>query len=145
MSMNVEANAHAAQAGEVARLPGRWTVWGGRILSALPVLAMLASASLKLARPPQVMDVFVGRLGYREGTLAAIAVLEIGCALLYAIPRTSVLGAVLLTGFLGGAIATHVRVGDPFAPPLVLGILAWAGLYLRETRLRALIPLRTRS
>jgi hypothetical protein len=73
-----------------------------------------------------------------------LGAIEICCALLYAIPRTAVLGAVLLTGYLGGAIATHVRVGDPsFVTPLVLGMIAWAGLYLRDPRLRALLPLRS--
>jgi hypothetical protein len=106
---------------------------------------MLASASMKLARPPQVMDVFVRDLGYRAGSLTVIAVLEIASTLLYAIPRTAVLGAVLLTGYLGGAVATHVRVGQSPAAPLLLGVIAWAGLYLREVRLRDLMPLRSRS
>lgn len=72
-----------------------------------------------------------------------IGLLELACAVFYAIPRTAVLGAVLLTGYLGGAIATHVRIGDPASVgPLILALIAWGGLYLREQRLRALLPIR---
>jgi hypothetical protein len=72
-------------------------------------------------------------------------VLELACVALYAIPQTAVLGAVLLTGYLGGAVATHVRVGDPgFVAPLLLGLSAWAGIFLREERLRAVLPIRKR-
>ena len=80
---------------------------------------LLFSASLKFSRPPQVVDIFVGKLGYPLETFTVIAVLEILCAVIYVIPQTAVLGAVLLTGYLGGAIATHVRVGDPWVSPLV--------------------------
>lgn len=127
----------------VAGAPKPWMVWTGRVLSALPVLMLLFSAALKISRPPQVMETFVGKFGFPENTLAPLALLEIACAVLYAIPNTSVLGAVLATGYLGGAVATHVRVGDPFFGPLVLGVLVWAGLYLRDERLRALMPLKT--
>jgi DoxX-like family len=118
-------------------------VWTGRVLSAVSILMMLLSAAIKLIRPPEAVDMFVHKFGYPEGDLVLLAVLEIACALLYAIPPTSFLGAVLMTGYLGGAVATHVRVGDPgFLTPLVLGIFTWAGLYLRDPRLRQLIPLR---
>ena len=123
-------------------VPTKRALWAGRVLSALPVLLLLFSASMKLARPPMVMEQFVGKFGYPESTLTAIAVLEISCAALYTIPQTAVLGAVLVTGYLGGAVATHVRVGDVFVPPLALGLFVWAGIYLREGRLRALLPLR---
>jgi hypothetical protein len=108
---------------------------------------MLISAAMKFMRPPQVVDGFVRTFGYPESTLLVIGVLEVASAVLYAIPRTAFLGAVLLTGYLGGAVATHVRVGDPaFVSPLVLGILAWVGLYLRDDRLHQLMPFRqTRS
>jgi hypothetical protein len=121
----------------------RWALWSGRVITGLPILAFLASAAMKLAQPPQVVETFSGRLGYPQETLLAIATLELFCVLVYAIPRTAVLGAVLLTGYLGGAIATHVRVGDPFVVPLALGVLVWAGVYFREDRLRHLLPLRT--
>jgi hypothetical protein len=119
------------------------TVWGGWALTAVPVLMMLVSAALKFARPPQVLEQFVGTFGYAESDLLRIAVLELGCVALYAIPQTAVLGAVLLTGYLGGAIATHVRVGDPgFVVPFLLGLSVWGGLFLREERLRTLLPIR---
>ncbi len=89
------------------------------------------------------VEQWVGKLGYQEGALTGIGLLELACVVVYAIPCTAVLGAVLLTGYLGGAIATHVRIGDPgLAAPLVLGILAWSGLYLRDERIRVLVPLR---
>jgi DoxX-like family len=119
-------------------------VWIGRALSAIPLAAMLFSAAGKLTGDPQMADVMVGVLGFSRETLVVIALLELACAVLYSIPQTAVLGAVLMTGYFGGAIAAHVRVADNMnsAGPLVLGILAWAGLYLREPRLRALLPLR---
>jgi hypothetical protein len=121
----------------------KWMFWTGWVLSALPVLAMVASASMKLMHAPQFVEQWVGKLGYQEGALTGIGLLELACVVVYAIPRTAVLGAVLLTGYLGGAIATHVRIGDPgLAAPLVLGVLAWGGLYLRDERIRALMPLR---
>lgn len=124
----------------------RWLVWGGRVVSALPVLMLLASGGMKLSRSPELVKQFVEVLGYRESTLPGIGVIELVCVLLYAIPRTSVLGAVLLTGYLGGAIATHVRIGDPFASPLLIAVLVWAGLFLRDDRVRALLsPWRARA
>jgi hypothetical protein len=127
---------------QAARAPKAWTIWTGRVLSSLPILMMLFSAYLKVARPPQVVESFVGKFGCPEATLAPIAAVEITCVVLYAIPSTAVLGAILATGYLGGAIATHVRVGDLFFPPLLLGVFVWAGLYLRDRRLRALLPFR---
>jgi len=120
-------------------------LWVGRVLSALPVLMLSFSAVMKFSRSPQVMEGFVGKFGYPEGTLLPIGVVELFCALLYAVPRTSVLGAILITGYMGGATATHVRVSDPWFMAVLLGVVAWAGLYLREPRLRALLPLRTKA
>jgi hypothetical protein len=118
-------------------------LWTGRALSALPVLGLLLSASMKLSHAPQLVAQWTGKLGYAESSLTAIGLLELACLLVYLVPRTAVLGAVLLTGYLGGAVATHVRIADPAAiTPLVVGILVWAGLYLRDARLRALLPLR---
>ncbi|PYT29541.1 MAG: hypothetical protein DMG57_11235 [Acidobacteria bacterium] len=128
---------------EAVHRPKKWVLWTGRILSALPILVMLLSGSMKLIRLPQVVDGFVRQFGYPENELLIIGVVEVTCALLYAIPRTAFLGAILVTGYLGGAIATHVRISDPaFVGPLMLGIFAWAGLYLRDDRLRELILLR---
>lgn len=104
---------------------------------------MLVSASMKLTRSPEVLERFVGTFGYAESALLWITALELACVALYAIPRTAVLGAVLLTGYLGAAIATHVRVGGlGFVVPLLLGLSAWGGIFLREERLRALLPIR---
>ena len=119
-----------------------WRVWTGRVLSGLPVVLLLLSASMKLSHPPMVVETFVGKLGYPASVLPSLAVLELFCTVVYIVPRTAVLGAVLLTGYLGGAVATHVRVGDAFVVPLLLGVLVWAGLYLRDERVRALLPLR---
>ena len=116
-------------------------LWAGRILSALPVLMLLFSGVMKLVKPAAVLEGFVG-LGFPESFALGIGIVEIACAVLYVIPRTSVLGAILLTGYLGGATATHVRIGEPFFIPIVLGVLVWGGLYLRDERLRALLPLR---
>jgi len=116
-------------------------LWAGRILSALPVLMLLFSGVMKLMKPVSVLEGFVG-LGYPESLAVGVGIVEIACAVLYVIPRTSVLGAILLTGYLGGATATHVRIGEPFFIPIVLGVLVWGGLYLRDERLRALLPLR---
>jgi hypothetical protein len=116
-------------------------LWAGRIVSALPVLMLLFSGVMKLLKPAAVVTEF-GRLGYPENVILGIGVLEILCTVVYLIPRTAVLGAILLTGYLGGATATHVRVGDPFIFPSIFGVLLWLGLYLREERLRALLPLR---
>jgi hypothetical protein len=126
-----------------AHRPKKWILWTGRILSALPILMMLLSASMKFMRPPEVVDSFVHKFGYPESELLILGIVELACALLYAIPRTAFLGAILVTGYFGGAIATQVRIGDPtFVGPLLLGIFAWAGLYLRDDRLHALMPLR---
>ncbi len=121
---------------------GRWSVWVGRVLSALPVLAMLFSATFKFRAPAEVVQIFTGKFGYPPQTLTPLGVVELSCAVLYAIPQTAVLGALLMTGYLGGAVATHVRVSDVWLPPAVLGVVAWVGLYLREPRLRDLLPLR---
>jgi hypothetical protein len=116
-------------------------LWTGRVLSALPILMMLFSAGLKLSRSKE-MVAGLGKQGYPEAALLVLGAVELACLALYAIPQTSVLGAILITGYLGGAMATHARVGEPFVIPLLLGVLAWGGLYLRDPRIRALIPLR---
>ncbi len=124
--------------------PSKGALWTGRVLSALPVLMMLLSASFKFVHPPEVVANFGGKFGWPATLLLPLGIIETACAVLYAIPRTAVLGAILMTGFLGGAIASHVRILDSgFVTGLVLGVLAWAGLYLRDPRLRALLPLRT--
>ena len=119
------------------------TLWAGYIMSALPVLILLLSAAMKFANPPPVAEGFK-HLGLPESFALGLGVLELSCTLLYIIPRTSVLGAILLTGYLGGAILAHLRVGDPFFGPVIFGVLIWGGLFLRDPRLRALIPFRSR-
>jgi hypothetical protein len=121
----------------------RWLVWTGRIVSVVPVLIVLMSARWKLTSNPwYVME--WGRIGWKAPDLPFIASLQLGAILLYVIPRTSVLGAVLLTGYLGGAIATYVRIGELYPPlvPLTTAMLAWLGIFLRDERLRELLPLR---
>ena len=101
---------------------------------------------MKLVKPEPVVKATV-ELGYPESVIMTIGIVLLVCVILYVIPRTSVLGAILLTGYLGGAIATHVRVGNPLFShilfPVYLAVLVWGGLFLRDPRLRALIPLRT--
>jgi hypothetical protein len=122
----------------------RGAVITGWILSVVPCLLLLFSAAMKFARPPAVLE-GTTKLGWPDRLALALGILELACTVLYLIPRTAVLGAILLTGYLGGATATHVRIGDPFVMTVVLGVVLWLGLYLREPRLRALLPLRTKS
>jgi hypothetical protein len=116
-------------------------LWAGYILSALPVLMLFFSGVMKLVQPAPVIEGFI-RLGYPESLALGIGIVELVCAVLYVVPRTSVFGAILLTGYLGGATATHLRIGEPFFAPIVLGVMVWGGLFFRDARLRALLPLR---
>jgi len=117
-------------------------LWTGRIMSAVPVLLTLLASIMKLVKAPAVME-GMGRTGFSERFIVPIGILELICVVVYLIPRTSVLGAILLTGLLGGATVTTLRIGDPTFPmPVVLGMMACGGLYLRDARLRALLPLR---
>jgi hypothetical protein len=116
-------------------------LWTGRVISVLPVLALLMSAYMKFAQPPGVAKGFED-LGWPLKLAVTLGILELVCTALYAIPQSTVLGAILLTGYLGGATATHVRIGDNFAAPIILGVLVWLGLFLRDARLRVLLPLR---
>jgi DoxX-like family len=125
--------------------PSKAQVWGGRVASGLVVVGLLMSAFMKVSHQPPMVENFEKHLGYSASALTPIGLVEIACTILYAIPQTSVLGAVLLTGYFGGAIATHVRIGEPFVAPLVLGVLVWVGLFLRDPRIRALLPLRKPS
>lgn len=121
----------------------RKMLWAGRIVSALPVLMLLFSGTMKLMKPVPVVQGFA-HYGYPERLILLIGVLEIASTIVYMIPRTTVLGAILMTGYLGGATATNVRVGDPsYVVTVILGILVWLGLYLRDERLRGLIPLKS--
>jgi len=123
--------------------PSNKMLWAGRVVSALPALGLLFSAITKLMKPPAVLQGFT-HFGYPQSLIVVVALLELGSTIVYLIRRLSVLGAILMTGYLGGATATNVRVGDPsFIVTVTLGVLVWLGLYLRDERLRVLIPLRT--
>jgi len=120
-------------------------LWAGRIVSALPVLFLLMDGVMKLFKPAVVVDATL-KVGYAETTIVPLGIVLLACTILYVVPQTSVLGAILLTGYLGGAVATHTRLGDPLFShvlfPTYLGALIWLGLYLRDARMRALVPLR---
>lgn len=124
--------------------PGRARLWTGRVLSGLVTLFLLFDVTLKLAHPPMVVE-GTAKLGYPESSLLVTAILLLGCTLLYLVPRTAALGAVLLTGYLGGAVATHLRVGDPLLShtvfPVYVGAVIWAGLVLRRPSLAPMLGL----
>ncbi len=118
------------------------TLWAGRILSAVVALLILFAAVPKLLGVAAVVDGF-RQAGYPASAVPIVGMVELACAALYLLPRTRFLGAILMTGLLGGATATNVRLGDPtWVVPALLGVVAWAGLFFRDARLRALIPLR---
>lgn len=117
-------------------------LWTGRILSAIPVLIVLMAGVMKVARLPGVAEGFE-RAGLPARLILPVGLIELACVLVYVVPQTSVLGAILMTELLGGATLTTLRIGDPTFPlPVILGMMAWGGLFLRDPRLRELIPLR---
>ena len=120
--------------------PVKWQLWAGRALSTLSVLALAGSASMKLTQQPQLLQ-GLGKLGFSASAVFGIGVLELALTVFYAIPRTRVFGAVLLTGYFGGAVASHVRVGEPFVLPVLIAALAWLGLFLRDPKVRAVSPI----
>jgi len=121
-------------------------LWAGRILSGLVVLFLIPDGIIKFIRPAPVLQAFE-HLGWSVSLANTLGILLLTCTALYVFPRTSILGAILLTGYLGGAVATHLRAGDPLFShvlfPTYLGTLLWLGLYLRDDRLRVLVPLRS--
>jgi DoxX-like protein len=119
----------------------RTTSWTGRVLSTLVVLFMVFDGVIHVLKPAPVADAFA-QLGYPLAVSVGLGILELACTALYAIPRTAALGAVLLTAYLGGAVATQVRVGAGVFPtifPVILGAILWTGLALRDARVRAFI------
>jgi hypothetical protein len=120
----------------------RTSFWAGRVLSALVLLLFAFTSAFGLLKPEVAKQGFA-HYGYPGGAFWRIIFVEIACAIVYAIPRTSILGAILLTGYLGGAVSTHVRAGEPFFLPIIVGVAVWLGLYLRDERLQALVPLRS--
>jgi len=115
--------------------------WAGRTLTVLAVLPFFLSAFMKFSRNPQMIQGWT-HLGWPEPMITRIAILEVTCVALYLIPQVSVVGAILLTGYLGGAISTHLRVSEAVVIQVALGVLVWGGLYLREPRLREILPVR---
>ncbi|MGH9748793.1 MAG: DoxX family protein [Candidatus Polarisedimenticolia bacterium] len=116
-------------------------VWIGRVISGLAAAVFVMSAFMKVKGGPE-LDQGMAHLGLPESMVVPLAILELACVVVYLVPRTSVTGAVLLAGYIGGAICTHWRAGDPFVIQIALGLFVWLGLYLREPRLKALLPLR---
>ena len=120
-------------------------LWAGRIIGGLAGLFLLFDSVVKVMKLAPAME-GTAQLGYPQSLVFGIGCLELACLVVYAIPRTSVLGAILLTGYLGGAVASHLRIGSPLFGfvlfPVYIGLLIWGALFLRDDRLRALIPLR---
>jgi hypothetical protein len=131
---------------QTAPLPGA-AIWTGRVLSGIVILFMIFDASMKLI-PLAVVTESMAELGYTPsaGLARGLAIVILVCTALYAFPRTALLGAILLTGYLGGAIASHLRIGSPLFSHILfglyLGLMVWGGLYLRDRQIRVLIPFR---
>ncbi|TGU96823.1 DoxX family protein [Mesorhizobium sp. M00.F.Ca.ET.151.01.1.1] len=119
-------------------------VWAGRIMSAFVVIALVADGTVQLFAPTRIASM-LQETGFAMELTRVVGPIILACAILYAIPATAVLGAILVTGFLGGAICAHVRIGELGSPPevisLLLGAMTWGGLYLRDPRIRAVLPL----
>jgi hypothetical protein len=122
----------------------RWMRWTGRLLSFLVVAQLLSSAGFRATQHASAVAEIVTGYGFPESAIVLIVVAECALVVLYLVPQTSVLGAIVMTGYLGGAVAAHLRIADTAraAIPLVIGFLAWGGLYLRDSRIRQLIPFR---
>src|SRR5215475_11209974 len=124
-------------------IPSKGRLWTGRILTGLPALFLLFDGVMKLFKPDFVVKATV-QLGYSERVIVPLGIVLTVCTVLYLIPRTAVLGAILLTGYLGGAVNTHVRAGQgtfEILFPVLFGVLLWGGLWLRDERLRRLLPM----
>ncbi len=121
-------------------------LWAGRIMSGLVIAFMLFDGGIKVINAAPAVE-GTARLGYPVSVVVPLGIIVLICTVLYAIPRTAILGAILLTGFLGGAISSNVRVSNPLfgyiLAPVYVAVLLWGGLYLRDERVRALIPLRS--
>ena len=125
-------------------MPLHRALWAGRAMSALVVIALVADGTIQLFAPAQIASM-LQETGFAMDVTRVVGPIVLACAILYAIPATAVLGAILVTGYLGGAICAHVRIGELGSPPeiisLVLGALTWCGLYARNSRIRAILPL----
>jgi len=127
--------------GDQMQLPGKTALWTGRTLSILAALPFVMSGIMKLMGKPEVAQ-GMEHFGWPATSIMLLAILELGSVTLYLIPPLSILGAIVLTGFLGGAMATHMRLGEPVYLHVLIGFVIWMGLFLREPRLRVLIPVR---
>lgn len=116
-------------------------IWAGRVISGLLALLLTMSAVMKLIGGTEVTEGFA-HMGLPASLRVPLGILELSCVAIYLIPATSIIGAILLTGYIGGAIVTHLRIGEPVYMQIALGMFVWLGLYLREQRLKTLIPLR---
>jgi len=116
--------------------------WAGWVMSALPSAMLIFSGVMKLTQSEQIVEGFT-HLGYDPKIAMGLGIVELACTIIYLIPQTAVLGAILLTGYLGGATATHLRIGEPYFMTVIFGAVLWGGLYLRDPRIRALLPLRS--
>jgi hypothetical protein len=130
---------------QLAPIPSKTQLWTGRFVSAIPVLAVVFAGAVKVMKAPGVAEGFA-QSGIAARLIVPIGLIELTCAAIYVIPRTAVLGAILMTAFFGGATFSALRINDKsFILTIVLGVLVWIGLYLRDNRLRALVPLRSRQ
>ena len=120
----------------------RKMIWAGRVFSGIPAALVLFGAVLKIIKAQSVIE-GMSQHGIPEYLVVLIGIVELICAVVYLIPSTAVLGAILMTALMGGATFTNVRVGDPtYVMTIILGVMVWAGLYFRDARVRELIPLR---
>lgn len=126
---------------EAPRPPSKGIKWAAYICTALPTLLLLFSVSGKFLKPDGMAE-NIEHLGWRMDQMTLLGIVELACVVVYLIPRTAVLGAVLITAYLGGATATHARIGDAFIIPIITAGIAWLGVYLREPRLWPLLPFR---
>lgn len=128
----------------MANIESRGGLWTGRTLTALAVLFLIVDAAVKLLRLPPAIEATTA-LGFTAAVLVPLGILEVLCLAVYLVPRTSVVGAILWTGYLGGAISAQLRAGNPLFSnvlfPVYIAVLLWGGLWLRNARLRAIIPL----
>jgi hypothetical protein len=138
---NVTPSASAAVDDRVRRPSGAaW--WAGWVVSAIPILWMGVLGPVFLLMNRAMVEESMAKYGYPTSSIVPINVVAFVCVILYAVPQTAMLGAILLTGYLGGAVATHVRAGEPWFFPVIFGVLVWLGLFLRDSRVRCLAPLR---
>ncbi|MDQ3281763.1 MAG: DoxX family protein [Acidobacteriota bacterium] len=140
--MTIQAAIHVPAAPELDR--SRAALWTGRVLFTLSVLFLAFDAAMKILQPAAAVA-GTTQLGYSANVLLPLGIIQVVCLALYLIPRTAVLGAILWTGYLGGAVATHVRIGNPLFShilfPVYVAALLWGALWLRDRRVRALLPL----